>query len=135
MKLLVLIVLVLAGCAHDPDPPASICRNRNLEWGRWAWEQEAAKRFERPVVFMCHGATKDGRWMCYPDDGPAMPVEGVARLLHSAFPKRPIVLVVCNESGEVIHVPDVYYAKRKVLASPLPFMRDDATGSVWTFVN
>jgi hypothetical protein len=53
-----------------------------------------------------------------PDDGPSMSVEAAAWLLRAEHPDKPLILVVCNPAGEVIHVPGVYYSKQLVWSTP-----------------
>lgn len=79
---------------------------------------EARSKFARSVVVHVHGYAKDGVWMCGPDQGPPMPVEGVVRLLKHIYPDRRIVLVVCNEAGIPLRVANVSYGTRIVWSIP-----------------
>lgn len=86
------------------------------------WKAEALRRFEDPVIVLCHGGPMIGsdQWSIYPDAPSApMPVETLARLLRTAFPGRPIVLMSCNALGSELHgLPGVYYAKHEVWIHP-----------------
>jgi hypothetical protein len=121
----VALLLLLGGCAPTYRPQAaSLVLCGNMAGSESRWRDEAARRYPGCLVLMCHGDNAGGLWTCYPDKGPPMPVEGVARLLHTEHPGREIVLVTCNPGGAVLNVPgvaypadDVWYPPRK----PVPF--------------
>ncbi len=120
-RLALLIPLLLAGCAihRAPEPKAScIVLSDNLAHGAPAWEREAAKRFDRPVLLIVHGYSWSGQWAIYPDAGPSMSVEGVARLLKKLYPGRPIVVLSCNPAGVGLKLHGVYYARKIVSSIP-----------------
>ncbi len=116
-----LILVLLAGCAihRAPEPQAqSIVLSDNLAHGVPAWEKEAKKRFEHPILLVCHGNTERGEWRLYPDRGGSMSAESVARLLKKLYPGRPIVLIACNPDHLSFHVSGVYYARKLVSSIP-----------------
>ncbi len=138
----ILLLLALAGCAHQAPPPCSLPGNADIDFGRAAWEMEAAKRFPAPVVFVAHGyLSTDGVWMARPDSYPQdLPVESLAFLLHDLYPDRDIVLIVCNVAGVVPKLPPhVWYARNRVWAVPNGWNQSDerqgkrGVGSIWEF--
>jgi hypothetical protein len=71
------------------------------------------------VVVCVHGGTAgNGTWECAPDVGPSMPVESLARVLKTLYPKRPLIFATCNADGLPLHVRGVWYARGLVLNPP-----------------
>lgn len=147
----ILLALLLATCSPvapvqplpapvQPAPGPTLLWSRGLEFGADYWRIDAEDRFgPRVVVLLCHGVSRDGRWLTDPD-APVVPadVQAVAETLRAAYPDRPVVLVVCNPGGaELRPVPGVYYARRDVLVPPFKFEPGTrirwkgVCGSVW----
>ncbi len=121
---LCLALILLAGCSTQrftevpPTPQvSSICLVKSPPDAVRRWEREAAKRLHNPVVIIGHGEGSDP-WTCYPDIGPDIPVEALARLLHELFPRRDCLLIICNPHNATIDVPNVYYSDRNVWLTP-----------------
>lgn len=96
---------------------------------------EASRVYPNCVLVLGHGDKKDGEWCIFPYkritwptmygfsfnmDFPQEPVrvESVVKAIHSVFPKRMIVLIVCNEYGFELREKNVVYAKSKVWVTP-----------------
>lgn len=120
MRLAVLLsAALLVGCCSGRDAaPDTIALSKNIAHGGWFWQIEAARRFDRPVIVIVHGTTRNGTWTAVPDDGPAMPVESMARLLKQIYPRRPLVFIVCNEGRHELKVPGTYYGHGIVWSIP-----------------
>ncbi len=116
--------ILLAGCATTkvqqvpPTPQvSSICLDHNQTENVRKWGVEACKRLRDPVVVFCHGQGSLV-WMCYPEQGPPLPVEAVARILHALYPTRDVLLITCNPFGKSLDVPRVWYAQTIVWCEP-----------------
>ncbi len=140
-----LLLILLAGCTTQrfaevpPTPQVSlICLDRNQVENVRRWESEACKRLTNPVVVFCHGAGAFV-WTMYPDNGPPIPVEAAAWLLHSIYPGRDILLITCNASGKSLDVPRVWYADTIVWCKPGARWRwsegkmQYGAGQIWDF--
>jgi hypothetical protein len=145
LRRIILLLCLAGGCAHQPEPPHAVTIEMcaDLAGGNAAWEVEALKRFDNPIIFQCHGTTRNGIWVCSPDNLPQAPVETIAAILAKLYPHREIVLCVCNRDGHVIHQKRVYYARQLVWSKPIwPRVYTDEfgarwpiTGSIWDFAN
>jgi hypothetical protein len=119
----ILISLVLmAGCAVNAPTttrgPDTIIWSKGIAYGAPMWRAEAERWFDDPVLLVCHGGNIGTAWFMFPDHRGPMLVEHVAATLASVYPNRPIVLIVCNETGVRINVPGVFYATKIVQVWP-----------------
>lgn len=136
IRLALLIALTLAGCAprrpaivERPAPEVtSISLCRDMDDNREAWEREAARRFDRPVVLLVHGETVLGRWMAFPDGAPPLPQRWLASFVKASFPGRPIVLMSCNPGRLKLGVPGVWYSRELCWVVP---NRNSKIGGPW----
>lgn len=151
---------VLCGCAVERSMPGGAedlgePQIINIVWSKAfkddavrAWDKEIASRFHRPcVALFCHGLD-DGfpPWRLTPDSPLAItPAENTVVILKTAFPGRLVVLMSCNENGEMLHTKGVCYSPWPVWVYPGPQLRPgwDAnghfgiisdSGSIWDFV-
>ena len=140
MKWFIWIFLIFAGCQSKST----------ITWGDFkhndfsTWQIEANKRFHNPIIFACHGSSYYGVWSCVPESKELIPTLYVARFLHTEYPDKDIVLIVCNPGGASIHVDHVWYVKKNVWICPDQFvpaktlqdrLKDkDTIGTIWDFV-
>lgn len=171
MRLFVCIVLcaILLGCVPKNPPPPIYAKDgvsmpTIIQWSTWErfaperWLLEAKKRWNDPIVFICHGGCKtvpgtvDGKpsfvnkWYACPDaPRKQLEMQEVARMLHNLYPDKDIVLVSCNDMGVDLNVPRVWYAQHSVWQMPdgyssLPLLQHEQmvgygdVGTVWEFV-
>src|SRR4051812_34627477 len=97
-RTLVVLALLLAGCAAAPAPPreavagatlpSSVVLSADAAYCLPLWRREAERRFPNAFILICHGRDDRGRWVMTPDGLPPMPVESVAALLHQLIPGR-----------------------------------------------
>ena len=137
---LLCLFLVGPGCAisaNQEEEPVIISWSAELSKGAPYWYLEAKKRFTSPVIFQCHGDSSLGVWYLFPDPPrPIVPVESVASLLSQAFPRRTIVLVVCNSAGQTLHLRNVYYPKGITRATPNSYLsKSYDNNTIWDYVN
>jgi hypothetical protein len=127
------------------------------ESGKW-WMQEAKKRFNSPIIFICHGTTveySDNKfnyktWYLVPNHSTRTPIptQTVATTLANMYPERDIVMVVCNKEGNCLKTKRIWYLpKGLVLAQPKiadltynlrKHILEDGTiesGDIWDFVS
>lgn len=128
MRSVLVALLLLAGCVTAPLPQGrEVVLNQNLQWASDAWLREARTRFDDPIVVLVHGGTLAGEWFAFPDDGPPIHVEAMARLLHKLYGStRPIVLITCNQDALPLNVPNTFYATWVVQNPP-------AERAIWKF--
>jgi hypothetical protein len=97
--------------------------------GWTAWKADADRKFPAGYVMVVgHGYTLFGQWCVMPTADPVnpvrpyaplpVPVEFFAECLRNDFPTLPIIFVTCNESHDLIHVPNVYYSPDVVWVRP-----------------
>lgn len=120
-----LLFALLSGCAHsDPPERSYVCLSHNLAFCEPLWRCEAERRFRNPVLLICHGDGKHGRWWLVPDRPyQDASMEATVQLLCALYPHRPIVVVSCNEDGILLHAPrgNVWYARKTVSSCPATF--------------
>lgn len=136
LSVLLYIIFVIGCC--DPrfgnPPPLNIPHTNHLlvdmpdviVWSNYRenggpdwWYLEARKKFDHPILFMCHGGDRGGHWYVVPD-APRVerPAKEVAQMLHNLYPGRPIVFAVCNPLHETLDVPGVWYPKEDIWVTP-----------------
>lgn len=126
LTLLVALALLISGCTssiQEPHKYNSVSFSANIADGLPFWQTTCDEHFHKKcLVFMCHGDSINGTWFCFPDwEGHRpIPITFVIDLLRSQIPREmPIVLIVCNPSGVVLHgFPNTYYARDSVWNIP-----------------
>jgi hypothetical protein len=149
------IMCLIAGCTNLPfvNVQPNVSMPQIIDWnsqpepnGAACWLEVCKTRWTNPVIFRCHGGTNgQGVWTCYPDAPRVpLPVEEVAWMLRNLYPRRDIILLVCNENGNKISVPNVWYGRTFVWSTDtthdpwhvlIPRYHDKpVVGDIWEFV-
>lgn len=125
MKVLFMLLALLAQ-PKEAKAPDYITWSKDIgHIAEAQWDQEIKKRFNNPVVLICHG-TKDrhGKWALAPDWAKtqkgrfSVPIRPVAYVLKFTHINRPVLLIVCNTTGEKLGIDNVYHALNDVRVTP-----------------
>lgn len=102
----------------ERDPVELNCLSRDLLPGAGYWIAETSRRYETFVLVLVHGEDVDGVWTAFPDAGSPVSVETLVERVRRDWPRRQIVLIVCNPGGHDLAVPGVAYSCQMVWLIP-----------------
>lgn len=116
---------------YDCDP-SSLCiyvLSPDLDKYKEMWYAEVIRRFKNPVLVIGHGGVDKNDVWVQDDLAGKVTVESLAVSLHHLYPKRDVVLVVCNPKNADLHVDRVWYAHGLVWSPPSLFAEHDGAGT------
>ena len=95
------------------------------------WALEISKTIKTDfVVFMSHGHSYEGMWICENGTDNYQPLDLVVFLIRKSLPdtaqKIPIILLVCNPWGyDILIDNNVWYAKQNIYLVPTQYLSDE----------
>ena len=140
MKLFIFIVLLfIAGCSQNmteysfspiisPHKTDFIVLDSPFNKEGVYWLISARKYFDDPLVVMGHGINNKVPWYQINGEKDIVSVEILARALHQIYPKRDIVLIICNSEKQDLDIDRVYYPKDIVWTLPDEFAQSEIFG-------